>query len=63
MGGGLLSEVWFAEHYWKILSLGEALGEELPELQELVHAAAQQGYDMDAILKRYPRPPDPVLWI
>ena len=57
----VMTEDWFLENYWKLLSLQKALGE-LPEVQEIIDEGRAAGLDVDALIKR-PSPPEIYLWL
>jgi hypothetical protein len=56
-----MTEEWFLEHYWKLLSLQMAVGE-VPEVQEIIDEGRAAGLDVDELIKR-PPPPEIYLWL
>ena len=56
-----MTEDWFLEHYWKLLSLQKAVGE-VPEIQEIIDEGRAAGLDVDELIKR-PSPPEIYLWL
>ena len=57
-----MTEKWFLENYWKLLSCSKSFGEELPEVQEIIEEGRAAGLDVDKLIKR-PSPPEIYLWL
>ena len=57
-----MTEEFFLEHYWKLLSLSEAFGEEMPEVKEIIEEGREAGLDVDRLVQ-HPSPPEALLWL
>jgi hypothetical protein len=56
-----MTKEFFLENYFKLKSLEAVVGD-LPEVQELIDEAKQDGLDVDELLRQYKQPPDILLW-
>ena len=57
-----MTKEFFLGNYFKLKSL-EAVCGEMPEVEELLIEAKNDGLDTDKLLEHYKQPPDALLWI